>query len=128
MEPVWVGNEQLPGYQDGHLAIDFAQRVVTLDSRALVLTSKEYALLTLLAANAGEIVSRSTLLLTVWGYNHEIRTRTLDVHIARLRKKLSSFGHQYLETVFRNGCRFQPCNGAIHFQPSQHRPAFALSA
>ena len=128
MEPVWVGDEQFPGYQDAHLAIDFGRRLVTIDRKPLVLTLKEYALLTLLAVNAGAIISRAAILMAVWGYSEEIRTRTLDVHIARLRKKISSPGHRYIETVFRSGCRFQPCYAAAQFQLSPDRPVLALTA
>ena len=56
----------------------------------MILTRKEYELLSLLVQNAGEIIPRDALLWRVWGYSHEIRTRTLDVHIRRLRKKLGS--------------------------------------
>jgi DNA-binding response OmpR family regulator len=44
----------------------------------------------------------------VWGYSNEIRTRTLDVHVRRLRKKLGQYSEQYIETIFGIGYRFQP--------------------
>jgi DNA-binding response OmpR family regulator len=44
----------------------------------------------------------------VWGYSNEIRTRTLDVHVRRLRKKLGAYSEQYIETIFGIGYRFQP--------------------
>ena len=54
----------------------------------MTLTRKEYDLLALLVQHAGEIIPREALLMQVWGYSAEIRTRTLDVHVRRLRKKL----------------------------------------
>jgi len=74
----------------------------------LVLTRKEYDLLALLVENAGEIIPRQILLMRVWGYSNEIRTRTLDVHVRRIRKKLGSYSEQYIETIFGIGYRFQP--------------------
>jgi len=95
-------------YEDEHLEVHPANKVVTLDSRRLRLTRKEYELLTLLVENAAEIVPRQFLLMRVWGYSSAIRTRTLDVHIRRLRKQLGAYSGQYIETVFRIGYRFQP--------------------
>lgn len=94
-------------YRDEHLEVDFQRNSVTLDSVPLVLTRKEFELLALLVANACEIVPRDVLLMRVWGYSREIRTRTLDVHIRRLRKKLNRYGDQYIETIFGVGYRFQ---------------------
>jgi DNA-binding response OmpR family regulator len=100
--------ERLP-YADAHLAIDF--KIVTVDSGVVDLTAKEYELLAFLAEHAGEVMARESLLLSVWGYSDQIRTRTLDVHLARVRKKLGPFGRRYIETVFGAGCRFQPLSG-----------------
>ena len=74
----------------------------------MVLTRKEYELLSLLVQNAGEIIPREALVWRIWGYSNQIRTRTLDVHIRRLRKKLGSYSEQYIETIFGIGYRFQP--------------------
>ena len=94
-------------YHDPHLEVDFTREQVSLDSRDLVLTKKEYELLALLVRNAGEIVSRDTLLWRVWGYSREIRTRTLDVHIRRLRKALEEHGFdRFVQTVRGSGYRF----------------------
>jgi two-component system alkaline phosphatase synthesis response regulator PhoP len=95
-------------YQDTHLEVDFVRATAALDSRRMVLTRKEYELLSLLVRNAGEIIPRDALLWKVWGYSAQIRTRTLDVHIRRLRKKLGSYSEQYIETIFGIGYRFQP--------------------
>jgi DNA-binding response OmpR family regulator len=103
-------------YKDAHLEVDFAKSAAALDSRRMVLTRKEYDLLALLVQNAGEIIPREALLWKVWGYSSEIRTRTLDVHIRRLRKKLGTFSGQYIETIFGVGYRFQPFRSPRAFQ------------
>ncbi len=94
-------------YSDDHLTLDYRRAAAAVDSSKMILTRKEFELLAMLTANEGEIVPRNVLLMTIWGYSAEIRTRTLDVHIRRLRKKLGNFGEQYIETVFGVGYRFQ---------------------
>src|SRR6478672_9954060 len=98
MGPIPNGSYQVQPYRDEHLAMDFDQKLAILDSERMVLTRKEYDLLALLVQNAGEIIPRDALLLRVWGYGSEIRTRTLDVHVRRLRKKLGAYADQYIET------------------------------
>ena|SRR5690242_10378112 len=115
-------------YHDEHLLLDFRQQLAMLDSRALTLTRKEYDLLALLVQHAAEIVPREALLMQIWGYGADIRTRTLDVHIRRLRKKLGEYADQYIETIFGIGYRFQPFHAPRFQQPSIDRPAFAVSA
>jgi DNA-binding winged helix-turn-helix (wHTH) protein len=95
-------------YRDVHLEVDFASASMSVDSRPMALTRKEYELLTLLVQNAGEIISRNILLVRVWGYSPQARTRTLDVHIVRLRKKLGAYSGRYIETIKGMGYRFQP--------------------
>ncbi|MCL4401176.1 MAG: winged helix-turn-helix domain-containing protein [Acidobacteria bacterium] len=108
MSLVQISNTQPDRYQDAHLDVDFRHRSAKLDAEGLELTRKEYDLLAVLVQNAGEIVGREALLLRVWGYSSEIRTRTLDVHIRRLRKKLGRHSDRYIETIFGVGYRFQP--------------------
>ncbi len=96
-------------YLDAHLRIDLERRLAALDSKPLILTDKEFDLLAFLVRHSGMIVSPAALLTNVWGYSTEVRTRTLDVHLSRLRKVLRPYGEAYLERVFRVGCRFQPC-------------------
>jgi DNA-binding response OmpR family regulator len=115
-------------YQDAHLEIDVAHKLAHLDSRPLPLTCKEYELLLLLVENAGEVVPREVLLMRVWGYGREIRTRTLDVHVRRLRKRLGTFSAPYIETIFGIGYRFQPFRASGRFQPGAPVSAIALSA
>ena len=108
MGPVEIIAAHGQHYHDQHLELDFEHKTASLDAKPLGLTRKEYDLLALLILNAGEVVTRETLLLRVWGYNNQIRTRTLDVHIRRLRKKLGEHSGSYIETIFSVGYRFQP--------------------
>lgn len=114
----------IPPYGDEHLSVDFEQQCATLDSIPMALTRKEYDLLALLVQHAGEIIPRDALLMRVWGYGAEIRTRTLDVHVRRLRKKLGSYADLYIETIFGIGYRFQPFHAPRFFQ-SAPKPAIA---
>jgi DNA-binding response OmpR family regulator len=102
------GNEAAMPYRDEHLAMDFDRQIVALDNKRMTLTRKEYELLALLVRRAGETVSRDTLLMQVWGYGTAIQTRTLDVHVGRLRKKLGGYADRYIDTVFGLGYTFQP--------------------
>jgi two-component system phosphate regulon response regulator PhoB len=95
-------------YRDEHLVLDFEQRTVAVDSEVLTLTYKEYALIAFLVQRSGEIVPRQVLLSDLWGYGPDIRTRTLDVHIRRLRRKIGAHADRYIETIFGSGYRFQP--------------------
>jgi DNA-binding response OmpR family regulator len=114
-------------YRDAHLTVDFQSQVATLDSMPMTLTRKEYELLAMLVGYAGTIVPRAELLMRVWGYSTEIRTRTLDVHIRHLRKKLGPYASRYIETIFGIGHRFQPYEAALA-RDEFEKPALALSA
>jgi len=116
--PVPVSSTHIPAYRDEHLAMDFEHQSAALDNQRMLLTRKEYDLLSLLVRHAGEIIPRDALLLQVWGYGGEIRTRTLDVHVRRLRKKLGSYADQYIETIFGIGYRFQPYHAPRYVQPA----------
>jgi DNA-binding response OmpR family regulator len=105
-------------YRDEHLTMDFERQAATLDDARMPLTRKEYDLLSLLVRHAGEIIPRDALLMQVWGDGADIRTRTLDVHVRRLRKKLGSYAEQYIETIFGIGYRFQPYRAPRYFQPA----------
>jgi len=118
---------QIMPYRDEHLALDFDQQAASLDSERITLTRKEYDLLALLVQHAGEIIPREALLMQVWGYGAEIRTRTLDVHVRRLRKKLGGYADQYIETIFGIGYRFQPYRAPRFFQ-AHMKPVMALGA
>jgi DNA-binding response OmpR family regulator len=129
MGPTPAGNHPhiLP-YRDEHLSLDFDQQAASLDAEHMTLTRKEYDLLALLVQHAGEIIPREALLMQVWGYGAEIRTRTLDVHVRRLRKKLGGYADQYIETIFGIGYRFQPFGASRFFQPAVSRPVIAIGA
>lgn len=99
-------------YQDVHLTVDFEREIALLDGMPMKLTHKAYSLLAFLCRHPGELVPRETLLRLVWGYGAEIRTRTLDVHVRRLRKNLGGYGNIYVETIFGVGYRFQPWSAA----------------
>ena len=114
-------------YCDEHLSVDFNGHAA-LDSVAIPLTRKEYDLLALLVKHAGEIIPREALLQTVWGYGGDIRTRTLDVHIRRLRKKLGEYADTYIETIFGIGYRFQPFHAPRYVQPVPVKPQIAVMA
>jgi DNA-binding winged helix-turn-helix (wHTH) protein len=96
-------------YSDAHLFIDFVRETVLLDGAPVELTCKSFCLLGFLVRHSGELVPREALLQAIWGYGTGIRTRTLDVHIRRLRKHLGCYANTYIETIFGVGYRFQPC-------------------
>ena len=91
----------------GGLAIDPATRSVTLDGEDLALTRKEFDLLTRLAREPGMVVSREDLMTDVWDENWFGSTKTLDVHIGFLRRKLrdDAAAPRYLRTVRGVGFR-----------------------
>lgn len=123
-----IGRRGMPAYRDEHLAMDFSQQLALLDSQRMTLTRKEYDLLSLLVEHAGEIIPREHLLLRVWGYGGDIRTRTLDVHVRRLRKKLGGYANQYIETIFGIGYRFQPYQAPRVFGAKAANAPVAMSA
>ena len=92
----------------GDLLIDLDQYEVWLDREKLSLTYKEYGLLKFLASDPGKVYPRDELLDKVWGYDYFGGTRTVDVHIRRLRSKIETSGHSFIETVRSVGYRFRP--------------------
>jgi DNA-binding response OmpR family regulator len=103
-----VDESTVPRYEDTHLQIDFADMRVVCDGESVKLTRKEFALLAVLAKGAGRVALRQQLLDHVWGYQYFGDTRTLDVHIRRLRQKLGNCGNS-IETVVGVGYRFTGC-------------------
>ncbi len=90
------------------IVLDPARHVVTLEDRPVALTAKEFLLLEYLLRHRGRVLSRDALLSDVWGYRYTGGTRTVDVHVRRLREKLpvlvdslvtvKQFGYKLLES------------------------------
>jgi DNA-binding response OmpR family regulator len=97
--------ETIQRYEDERISIDFADMRVVCAGADVKLTRKEFALLTYLIKSAGRVATRQNLLDNVWGYSYFGDTRTLDVHIRRLRQKLGDCGN-CIETVVGVGYRF----------------------
>ncbi|HQR37924.1 MAG TPA: response regulator transcription factor [Blastocatellia bacterium] len=93
-----------PIYEDDNLHIDYDNFVVKVRGADVRLTRKEFALLRLLSEARGRVLTRDYLLDRVWGLDYYGESRTLDVHIRRIRKKLDL--EAYIETVIGVGYRF----------------------
>jgi DNA-binding response OmpR family regulator len=92
-------------YRGKHLFADFDAVSVTVDGAAIRLTRREFELLQFLVQNRNRVISRDRLLERVWGYDHAVETRSVDVHVGRLRGKLGIAAAQ-IETVVGLGYRF----------------------
>jgi DNA-binding response OmpR family regulator len=90
----------------GDLVVDQANYAVTVAGQPLELTFKEYELLRFLATHRGRVFTREALLNQVWGYDYYGGTRTVDVHIRRIRAKLGVPYEDLVETVRNVGYRF----------------------
>jgi DNA-binding response OmpR family regulator len=90
----------------GNLVINPVAYTAKLHGRSLDLTYKEFELLRYLAAHPGRVFTRSQLLQEVWGYDYYGGTRTVDVHVRRLRAKLGPENDQLIGTVRNVGYRF----------------------
>ncbi|MGW0631794.1 winged helix-turn-helix domain-containing protein [Streptomyces sp. NPDC002758] len=91
--------------------IDSVQRTAQVAGRDLDLTYLEFELLAHLVAHPGRVHTRDQLVTTVWGYGHVGDGRTVDVHIARLRRKLGVEHRQAIQTVRRVGYKYTPPTG-----------------
>ncbi|OIK03445.1 winged helix-turn-helix domain-containing protein [Streptomyces monashensis] len=91
--------------------IDPVQRTADVDGRELDLTYLEFELLAHLVAHPHRVHTRDQLVTTVWGYGHVGDGRTVDVHIARLRRKLGAQYRQTIQTVRRVGYKYTPPTG-----------------
>jgi len=92
-------------YAGTQLFADFDGAVVSVEGDAVRLTRREFELLQYLVQNKNRVVSREKLLERVWGYDRTVETRSVDVHVGRLRTKLRMAGRQ-IGTVFGLGYRF----------------------
>ncbi len=93
------------GYRGKHLVADFDAVSIAVDAAPVRLTRREFELLRFLVENRNRVLSRDRLLERVWGYDRFIETRSVDVHVGRLRAKLGAAGQQ-IETVIGLGYRF----------------------
>jgi DNA-binding response OmpR family regulator len=92
-------------YRGKHLVADFDAVAISVDGEAIRLTRREFELLRYLVENRNRVLSRDRLLERVWGYDRFVETRSVDVHVGRLRGKLREAGRQ-IETVVGLGYRF----------------------
>ncbi len=93
-------------YRGAHLTADFDAVSVHADGRNIRLTRREFELLRCLVGNRNRVLSRERLLQRVWGYERDIETRSVDVHVGRLRSKLGPAAGAQIETVVGLGYRF----------------------
>lgn len=101
-------DEELRDYTDECLTVNLGDMRVECSGEDVKLTRKEFALLEHLIRNKGRVATRQQLLDGVWGYNYFGDTRTLDVHIRRLRQKMGDCSRS-IETVVGVGYRFIGC-------------------
>ena len=104
---------QLPDeIRSGGLVVNESTYSARLHGRSLDLTFKEFELLKFLAQHPGRVFSRAQLLQEVWGYDYFGGTRTVDVHVRRLRAKLGAENEALIGTVRNVGYRFVPVKGS----------------
>jgi DNA-binding response OmpR family regulator len=94
--------------RSGELVVNEATYSARINGRALDLTFKEFELLKFLAQHPGRVFTRAQLLQEVWGYDYFGGTRTVDVHVRRLRAKLGADNEELIGTVRNVGYRFVP--------------------
>jgi DNA-binding response OmpR family regulator len=92
-------------YRGKHLVADFDAVAISVNGEPIRLTRREFELLRYLVENRNRVLSRDRLLERVWGYDRFVETRSVDVHVGRLRGKLGEAGRQ-IETVVGLGYRF----------------------
>ncbi|NLM43574.1 MAG: response regulator transcription factor [Clostridiales bacterium] len=90
----------------GPISINIKERKVHIDENEIFLTPKEYDLLLFFIENEKIVFSRENLLESVWGYEYMGDSRTVDIHIQRLRKKLGRYS-KFIKTVFSIGYKFE---------------------
>jgi len=113
-----IGRRAQPGSQlpdeikSGGLVVNETTYSARMHGRSLDLTFKEFELLKFLAQHPGRVFTRAQLLQEVWGYDYFGGTRTVDVHVRRLRAKLGAENEALIGTVRNVGYRFVPVKGA----------------
>ena len=98
-------NENTNEFKIGNTVVSLEKRVVTVSGKVVELRNREYALLETLIQNRNIALSREKLLDLVWGFDYLGDTRTIDVHITNLRKKLEL--EDYIKTVYKHGYRLE---------------------
>ena len=106
-------NPSLKEIRSGEVVIDEDSYTAKIKGRTLDLTFKEFELLKYLAQHPGRVFSRSQLLQEIWGYDYFGGTRTVDVHIRRLRSKLGPEFESVIDTVRNVGYRFSTSSNPI---------------
>ena len=91
----------------GHIRLDSGARAAWKDGELVELTAKEFDLMELLMRNPGRVYSRENLLNVVWGYEYIGDTRTVDVHVKRLREKIKDRENWSIATVWGIGYKFE---------------------
>jgi DNA-binding response OmpR family regulator len=104
-------HEQSGEIRSGELVINEATYSARMNGRSLDLTFKEFELLKFLTQQPGRVFTRAQLLQEVWGYDYFGGTRTVDVHVRRLRAKLGAENESLIGTVRNVGYRFVPAKG-----------------
>ena len=90
-----------------NITINLTTYSVEVEKKPIILTAKEFDLLYVLMKNAGRILTREFLLERIWGYAVDVSTRTVDVHIRRLRKKLGTKNADFIQTFRGVGYKFK---------------------
>ncbi|MFU0437990.1 winged helix-turn-helix domain-containing protein [Streptomyces sp. BG2AG] len=106
--PQQVADEPVEEAAPGPVRIDATRRTASVDGVTLDLTYLEFELLAHLVAHPHRVHTRDQLVTTVWGYGHVGDGRTVDVHVARLRRKLGAEHRRSIQTVRRVGYKYTP--------------------
>jgi DNA-binding response OmpR family regulator len=99
-----------PTFDFGDVHVDDAARVVTKGERTIALTPREWDLLSAFVRRPRQVLSRQMLLEQVWGFASDVTTRTIDIHVSELRRKLEDDAGEpkHFVTVWKTGYRFDP--------------------
>ena len=95
----YTSNEKIEVLKADDIQVNVNKHIVTKNGQEIELTLKEFQILKLLIENKGNVLSRTFLLDKIWGYDYYGETRTLDVHIRHLRKKIGDNDSKLIETV-----------------------------
>ena len=95
----YTSNEKIEVLKADDIQVNVNKHIVTKNGQEIELTLKEFQILKLLIENKGNVLTRTFLLDKIWGYDYYGETRTLDVHIRHLRKKIADNDSKLIETV-----------------------------